>query len=249
MLLRIQNLQNKLRAVEAKVKQVEDITPEDEFVRRSSDDFNEVKPMLTNLNVHDEGGTKGRCSVKASNQNVALMDKPKLGCYPLGHNGDIRSSVNQTRKSHLRGRVYGVAQENLNDRGGRHIVSVVGNLLGIHRSHPQRTDGRFPQTVLKHDLKVGGHCTVFGKNPPYERFSVNVAVNDLSLIHSDPFAFVAFLKQLGVHSPKGSPVLFPLLVSRSQIGRFSENLFADVHGFITNRNFSAIAYQDGGALG
>jgi hydrogenase maturation protease HycI len=235
----VHDFKDKLGTVEAKVKLVEDIATEDKFVCGCCYDFNEVKVELTNLDVHKENGVESEDAVKTTDLNFSLPYELKARNQHLRHNGYVRTRVNQSPNLHLLRRVNRVAQENLDDRCRRFVGGVVSKSFQVHRLHPQSPDNGFAHPIFEHDLKVSRHKPILGKHALDERLSVNIAIHDFSLIDGYPFAFVALSQKLGVHSPKGSPVLFPLLVSGSQVGRFFENLFANVHASITASNYSA----------
>ena len=235
----VHDFKDKLGTVEAKVKLVENIATENEFVRGCCYDFNEVKAKLTDLDVRKENGVKSEDAVKTSNLNFSLSYELKAQDQRLKHNGYVRTRVNQSPNLRLLGRVNGVAQENLNNGCRRFVGSVIGKSFQIHRSHPQSPNDGFAHPVFKHDLKVSRHYSISGEHALDKRLSVNIAVHDLSLINGDPLSFVALSQKFRVHSPKGSPVLFPFFVASSQVGRILENLFANVHGCITFGNYNA----------
>ncbi len=234
----VHDFKDKLGTVEAKVKLVENIATKDEFVRGGCYDFNKVKAKLTDLYVHKENGVGSENAVKASDPNVSLLYELEVRDQRLGHNGYVCSRVNQSPNLRLLERSDGIAQENLDDRCRRFIGSVVSESFRVHRLHPQSPNDGFAHPAFEHDLKVSGHYSILGEHTPYKRLSVNIAVHDLSLIDGYPPSFVALSQKFRVHSPKGSPVLLPLLVASSQVRRLLENLFADVHGCITDGNYS-----------
>lgn len=241
----VHDFKDKLGTVEAKVKLVENIATENEFVRGCCYDFNEVKAKLTDLDVRKENGVKSEDAVKTSNLNFSLSYELKAQDQRLRHNGYVRTRVNQSPNLRLLGRVNGVAQENLNNGCRRFVGSVIGKSFQIHRSHPQSPNDGFAHPVFKHDLKVSRHYSISGEHALDKRLSVNIAVHDLSLINGDPLSFVALSQKFSMHSPKGSPVLLPLFVAGSQVGRILENLFADAHGCITDGNYNAQIFREG----
>lgn len=249
MLSRIQDFQNKLGTVEPKVKAVDDIATEEKFVCRCGYYLNEVKPVLTNLDIHKVSGTKGWHSAKIPNQNVTLMDKPESGYYFLWHNSYVRSRVNQPYELRLKGWVERIDQKDTHNRCWRNISGIISELFRVHQLSPKSANGCFPQAIFKHKLEVSGNNAVLGKHTLNKGFPINIAVHNPSLINRHPLALVTFCQKFRVHSPKGTPVLFPLLISRSQIGCFFENLLADVHGRITTRNFNTTALWDGDKVG
>ena len=241
----VHDFKDKLGTVEAKVKLVENIATEDEFVRGCCYDFNEVKAKLTDLDVRKENGVKSEDAVKTSNLNFSLSYELKAQDQRLRHNGYVRTRVNQPPNLRLLGRINGIAQENLNNGCRRFIGSIVSKSFHAHRSHPQSPNDGFAHPVFKHDLKVSRHYSILGEHAPDKRLSVNITVHDLSLIDGDPLSFVALSQKFRVHFPKCSPVLLPLFVAGSQVGRFFENLFANVHGCITNGNYNAQIRREG----
>ena len=241
----VEDFNDKMGTVETNVKLVENIATENEFVRGCCYDFNEVKTKLTDLDVCKENGVKPEDAVKTSNLNFSLSYELKAQDQRLKHNGYVRTRVNQSPNLRLLGRVNGVAQENLNNGCRRFVGSVIGKSFQIHRSHPQSPNDGFAHPVFKHDLKVSRHYSISGEHALDKRLSVTIAVHDLSLINCDPLSFVALSQKFRVHSPKGSPVLLPLFVAGSQVGRFLENLFADAHGCITDGNYNAQIFREG----
>ena len=242
---RVHDFKDKLGTVEAKVKLVEDIATEDKFIRGCCYDFNKVKTKLTDLDVHKENRVEPEDTVKTTDLNVSLPYELKVRDQRLRQNGYVRTCVNQSPNLHLLRRVNWVAQENLNNGCGRFIGSVVSKSFRVHCSHPQSPNDGFAHPIFEHDLKVSRHYSIFGENAPDKRLSVNIAVHNPSLINCYPLSFVALSQKVRVHSPKGSPVLLPLLVPSSQVGRFLENLLADVHGCITARNYNAQIRSEG----
>jgi len=241
----VENFKDKLGTVEAKIKLVENIATENDFVRGCCYDFNEVKTKLTDLDVHKENGVKSEDAVKTPDLNISLLYELKAQDQHLRHNGYVCTRVNQSPNLRLLGRVNGVAQENLNNGCRRFIGSVVSKSFQVHHSHPQSPNDGFAHPAFKHDLKVSRHYSTSGEHALDKRLSVNIAVHDLSLIDGYPLPFVALRQKFRVHSPKGSPVFLPLFVASSQVRRFLENSFANVHGCITDGNYNALIRREG----
>ena len=235
----VQDFKDKLGTVEAKVKLVENIATEDKFVCGCCYDFNEVKTKLTDLDVRKENRVDSEDAVKTSDLNFSLLYELKAQDQRLRHNGYVHTRVNQSPNLRLLGRVKGIAQENLNNGCRRFMGSVVSKSFHVHCLHPQSPNDGFAHPAFKHDLKVSRHYSVLGEHAPDERLLVNIAVHDLPLIDGDPLPFVALRQKFGVHSPEGSPVFLPLFVASPQVRCFPENLFANVHGCVTDGNYNA----------
>jgi hydrogenase 3 maturation protease len=123
--------------------------------------------------------------------------------------------------------------------GVSQVIRQAQSMLHFHHLLKRSSDSVNGQSSRQNFLNVNGHFSESSEHPLNQGSFVFVNIHDFSLIDGYPFAFVALSQKLGVHSPKGSPVLFPLLVSGSQVGRFFENLFANVHASITASNYSA----------
>jgi hydrogenase 3 maturation protease len=238
---RVHDFKDKLGTVEAKVKLVEDIATEKELCRRNGyyADIAKLEASDGDMSAIDRNSAEG--TVITSNQVLSERSQTKMDGQPIRHDSDVGARVYHS--GNTRAQVWVVRRLDSDSQNGRwwgvsQVIRQAQSMSHFHHLLKRSSDSVNGQSSRQNFLNVNGHFSESSEHPLNQGSFIFVNIHDFPLIDGYPFAFVALSQKLGVHSPKGSPVLFPLLVSGSQVGRFFENLFANVHAIITASNYS-----------
>lgn len=245
---RVEDFKDKLGTVEAKVKLVENIATEKALCCRGGYYADIAKVESPDGDVCDIDGNSLGGTIITSNQGFSERSQAKIGGQPIRHDSNVGASVYHSANGRAQVGIVRRLDGDIQNRCWREVSQVIRHTESrMHFHHPLKkfSDSVNRQTSWQDLLNVNGHFTEALEHSLNQDSLVFVNIHDLSLIDGDPLSFVALSQKFSMHSPKGSPVLFPFFVASSQIGRFLENLFADAHGCITDGNYNAQIFREG----
>ncbi len=244
----VHDFNDKMGTVEAKVKLVENIATEKKFCRQDGYYADIAKVESPNGDMCAVDGDSAREAIITSNQSLSERSQAKIGRQPIRHDSDVGASVYHSANARAQVGIVRRLDGDIQNRCWREVSQVIRHTQSrMHFHHPLKRSSYSVngQTSRQYLLDVNGHFTEALEHPLNQGSLVFVNIHDLSLIDGDPFSFVALRQKFRVHSPKGSPVFLPFFVASSQVRRFLENLFANVHDCITFGNYNALIRREG----